>query len=249
MLSAGRDERPFRQPTVFVEAREQKRVGVRVNNDRRVAARLGQVAGRLERLDGVAEVVEQLAPARPARTIDGLAQPGPPRRGGQTRAIEMLRSKALNLEPSDALGIEPIELLRQQPHRLQPLDRERPLHHAKQRLAADPAHRTVALWTEHPDVALLLGVVRHEHQRRGATTLSTFPGRPQLRFLDRRGTRVLDPVEQATRGDAIAIRAGVAGTRQRRQAVEDLGGVHDARQKTRDTPVRLIHPAAEARLP
>ncbi len=129
---------PFGQAALFVETGEQEGVGVRMDDDRRVAARLGQVSGRPERLDGVAEVVEQLAPAGPAGASDGLAQLGPAARGGQARSIEMLGSESLDLQSGDALGVEAIELLGQQPHRLQPLDR---------RASARPDRRSDSLRT------------------------------------------------------------------------------------------------------
>jgi hypothetical protein len=117
VLTACSDERRFRQATLFVEPGEQECVGVRMDDDGRVATRLGQVSGRLERLDRVAEVVEQLAPTRPAGAINGLAQLRPPARLGQARAIQMLRSETPDLQSGDALGIEAIELLGEQPHR------------------------------------------------------------------------------------------------------------------------------------
>ena len=186
---------------------------MRMNDDRGVTGRLGQVSGRPERLDGVTEIVEQLAPPCPTHARNGLAQLVPPAGRGQPRSIEMLGSEPLDLQSGDAFGIEAIELLGQQPHRLQPLDRQRALDQTDQRFAADPPHRAVTLGTQYAHVARLLGIVRHEHQWRGAAALPTLPRRSQFRLLDRRGPRVLDPVEQAAGDDAVAICAGVAGAR------------------------------------
>lgn len=99
-------------------------LAVRMDDDRRVTSRPGEVSRRLERLDRVAEVVEQLTPARPAGAIDDPAQRGPPIRGWQARAVEMFRAEILDLQSRDALGIEALELLGQQAHRLEALDRQ-----------------------------------------------------------------------------------------------------------------------------
>ena len=175
MLSAGSDQGTLGKTALLVKPREEECVGVRMDNERRVTSRLGKISGRPERLDRVAEIVEQLTPTRPAGASNGIAQLGPSAGGGQPHAVEMLSSEPLDFQPGDALGIEAIELLGQQPHRLQPLDRQGPLDQAQQRFAANPPHRAVALRTEDPHKALLLGIVSQEHQRRGPTALPTFP--------------------------------------------------------------------------
>ena len=145
MLAAGGDQRAFGQTSVFVEPREQECVGVRMHDDRGVTGRFGQVSGRPERLDGVTEIVEQLTPPCPTHARNDLAQLVPPAGCGQPRSIEMLGSEPLDLKSRDALCIEAIKLLGQQPHRLQPLDRQGALDETDQRFAADPSHRAVTL--------------------------------------------------------------------------------------------------------
>lgn len=135
-----------------------------------------------------------------------------------------------------ARAIEAIELLGQQPHRLQPLDRQGALDQTNQRLASDSPQRSVTLGTQYSHIARLFGIVGHQHQRRGTTTLPALPRRSQLGLFHCRGARVLDSVEQPAGHDAVAIGAGVARAAQCRQAVKDLGGVHDAESEAENTP-------------
>jgi hypothetical protein len=107
----------------------------------------------------------------------------------------MFRSETPDPQSRDAFGIEAIELLGEQPHRLQPLDRQGALDQAEHRFAADSPHWPVTLWTQHPDEPLLLGIVRDEHERRRAATVPTLPRGPELRLVNRRRARIFDAVQ------------------------------------------------------
>ena len=214
------EQRPLRQAPRLVEPGELLGGAMGVDDERRPPLRLREeaaarqlrhlVAKRLERLPptGRGDVRRESRQLRPAV----LAVPQPV-------AIQVACAKTADDQTRDAGGVEPLQLLGEAPDRLNPAEAGGLPNQREERLGADTAQWPVPLRSEHPHMALFLGIVGDQQQGVRAATLAFLPRGTDLAFLGGCGAAELDAVDDTALGHAVG-RPRIPAPRDRLNSVE-----------------------------